>query len=50
MGDPACWLNQLCPGCSAMLEQPIDGAETVKCWRCGAVVRLGDQDPEILSG
>jgi len=48
MGDPACWLDQLCPDCSAMLEQPLEGATTVQCWRCGATVRFGDNGPEVV--
>lgn len=48
MGDPACWLNQLCPDCSAMLDQSDVDAVTVQCWRCGASVRFGDEGPEVL--
>lgn len=49
MGDPACWLDQLCPECSAMLEPPAEGATTVQCWRCKSTVRFGDEGPEVLA-
>jgi len=48
MGDPACWLDQLCPDCSAMLDQPDVGDMTVQCWRCGATIRFADEGPEVL--
>lgn len=47
MGDPACWLDQLCPNCSAMLDD-LTAEAAVTCWRCGARVRLGDDGPEII--
>ena len=48
MGDPACWLDQLCPDCSAMLEQPGAAPFEVECWRCGARVRFGDDGPIVI--
>ncbi len=47
MGDPACWLDQLCPACAAMLEASEAGALSVICWRCGATIHLGDQGPVV---
>lgn len=47
MGDPVCWLDQLCPDCAAMLDAPDAGALTVTCWRCGAQIRFGDDGPEV---
>lgn len=50
MGDPACWLDQLCPDCSAVLEASSGTVtEVVECWRCGAQVRFGDDGPTIVS-
>ena len=48
MGDPACWLNQLCPDCSAMLEN-LSSETSVTCWRCGATVQLGEDGPEVVA-
>lgn len=32
MGDAACWLSEVCPGCGRMLEDPVgEGA----CPHCG---------------
>ncbi|HEY2203322.1 MAG TPA: hypothetical protein VGH99_02430 [Pseudonocardia sp.] len=31
VGDPACWLDRLCPECGAMPT----GDGTGRCWRCG---------------
>lgn len=47
MGDPACWLDRLCPECSAMLEA-LCPEKVVVCWRCGARVCMGDDGPEVL--
>jgi hypothetical protein len=33
-GDPACWLNRVCPDCDAVL----DGSPPAVCPRCGAEV------------
>lgn len=49
MGDPACWLDQLCPDCGAMLDAPESNALTVACWRCGAKIFFGDEGPEVRS-
>lgn len=49
MGDPACWLDQLCPECSAMLEQPPQGVDTVRCWRCEAAVRFDPGGPVVVA-
>jgi DNA-directed RNA polymerase subunit M/transcription elongation factor TFIIS len=48
MGDPACWLNQLCPECSAMLEPPTHDVDTIQCWRCDATLRFGEHGPEVV--
>ncbi|TQL73597.1 hypothetical protein FB556_0037 [Enteractinococcus coprophilus] len=44
MGDPACWLDRLCPDCSAMLDD-VTSQSTVICWRCGAQIRFDDDGP-----
>lgn len=49
MGDPACWLNQLCPDCGAMLDTPEPGLLRVTCWRCDAQIRFGDDGPEVAA-
>src|SRR5699024_5578264 len=49
MGDPACWLDQLCPDCAAMLDAPESGAIAVTCWRCGATVHFGDEGPRVTN-
>lgn len=49
MGDPACWLDRLCPDCSAMLESSETTIEPVECWRCGAQVRFGDDGPTVVA-
>ena len=33
-GDPACWLQQVCPECGAFVEAPLP----TLCWRCGSEV------------
>ncbi|MBF9068833.1 hypothetical protein [Streptacidiphilus fuscans] len=37
-GDPACWLNRLCPQCDAVPDDPKDAT----CWRCGAELHPRD--------
>ncbi|WP_195910961.1 hypothetical protein [Streptomyces kaniharaensis] len=37
-GEPACWLDQVCPECGLLHERPGPGA----CERCGAEP---DSDP-----
>jgi len=49
MGDPACWLDQLCPDCAAMLDVAEADAISVICWRCGASIHLGDDGPVVTS-
>lgn len=39
MGDPACWLANVCPGCGAFVEDP---EETPICPRCGADMMEGE--------
>lgn len=48
MGDAACWLDRLCPECSAMLED-LEVLGAVTCWRCGVRVRLGDEGLVMVS-
>lgn len=31
VGDPVCWVDQLCPECGAMPTADEQG----RCWRCG---------------
>ncbi|WP_199185404.1 hypothetical protein [Cryobacterium sp. Y50] len=33
-GDPACWLEQVCPECGAF----VPGELPARCWRCDTVV------------
>lgn len=43
MGDPACWLDRICPACAAFL----DGGDLGRCPRCGrdlSAVEQGDGD------
>ena len=41
-GDPVCWLERLCPECSALPSE-----ESTTCWRCGAPLppRPPEDDP-----
>jgi len=48
MGDPACWLDQICPACGAMLGVSDTSLSRVTCWRCDAQVRFGDEGPEVV--
>jgi rubrerythrin len=41
MGDPACWLNQVCPSCGRMIErEPVDA----RCPYCD------EELPEDIAG
>ncbi|WP_166791528.1 hypothetical protein [Cryobacterium sp. Hh38] len=33
-GDPACWLEQVCPDCGAF----VPGELPATCWRCDTLV------------
>jgi predicted amidophosphoribosyltransferase len=46
MGDPACWLANVCPECGAFVEDP---AETAACPRCGAPLP-GAEEPSAPGG
>ncbi|MEC9325077.1 MAG: hypothetical protein VYB90_14690 [Actinomycetota bacterium] len=37
VGDPVCWLDHVCPECSAFNDDPGS-----PCWRCG-VTAAGDE-------
>ena len=41
VGDPACWLHELCPVCGAVptAEEPD------RCWRCGHPAGTDDPEP-----
>lgn len=41
-GDPACWLERVCPQCGAMIEGP-DGTA---CWNCGWTGDAGSSEQE----
>lgn len=34
-GDPACWLNRVCPECGRLAEE----APPTRCAGCGALIR-----------
>ena len=43
-GDPACWLDRVCPACGRLDERPGGAALTGRCPACGAVIeRAGGQ-------
>jgi hypothetical protein len=47
VGDPVCWLHELCPECGALptLETPD------RCWRCGTpIVTTQDDEPPGPAG
>jgi len=39
MGDPACWMANVCPECGAFVEDP---GSTTACPRCGARLAEGE--------
>lgn len=45
MGDPACWLANVCPECGAFVDDP---AATPACPRCGRP--LGGDDERSAPG
>lgn len=38
-GEPACWLQRVCPECGALTEPPA-----ITCWRCGR--EIGDTEDD----
>lgn len=47
MGDAVCWMDRVCPECSAMLEH-LELHGVVTCWRCSARIRLADEGPVVV--
>ena len=37
-GDPACWLDRVCPSCGRLDERPAGATPADRCPACGAVV------------
>jgi hypothetical protein len=42
VGDPVCWLHELCPACGAApsVEDPD------RCWRCGTTLDAAREDQQ----
>lgn len=38
-GDPACWLEQVCPECGAF----VSGTLPARCWRCDSLVPRSEE-------